>query len=555
MKKTLAILLVLSMLLGLAACTSSTTTTTPEPATTEPAETAETTPTPETTEPAAPARENEERYGGDIIMATNLIATSVDPHFCGTGNANLNWIKNLYEGPIVTGGDGKVYPLMCDYEYAEDGLSLKLTMKEYYFSNGEQVDIEDVVASIERAGNRPSFQTKFWNYVEDVKVEGDSVTYYFNAVCPILLTNFGDIEGPVWVMPKEVCEKYPEECTDFHELIGTGPYILEKWEPETEIIEVRNENYKGVDAGGPGPANVKHAYADRLIWSVNTNSASITAGMIAGDYTVGSVTTEMQPYAEQIGLQKWLRNNQWTHYIYFNLNEENKDSIVQNADFRKAIRAAIDCDEVMFAISNGDPDTHIMDPCPVADTCTAYHNDILKDNAYDLADMDLARQYLEASGYNGEEVTYLVREGSAYYRAAMVIVPKLEELGINVNLWVVDAGSAGALREDPASGYDISFWETQSALDHPMNSNSAMGMAKGNGWTTPERIAITDVLFNTPWGSEENIKAFEDLEWLVVEECPYICFGKKASATYTVADFVVDYEGISAYYWNSYFVK
>lgn len=562
MKKTLAILLAFVMILGLAACGSKTT---EAPATTTPTQTTTSTPTtpatttttttPATTE-TAPVRENEERYGGDIIAQTTGISTSMDPHFGGTMNSVLQWQKVVFEGPVVTGSDGQVYPLMCDYEYAEDGSYLKFTMREYYFSNGDQVTIDDVVASIERAGNRPSFVTKFWNYVDDVKVEGDSVTYTFNGVCPILLTNFGDIEGPAWVMPKEICEKYPDgEITDINDVIGTGPYYLEKYEPETEIVLTRNEYYNHVDAGGPGPASTKYAYADHYIFEVNTDAASYTAAMIAGEYTVGSVSTEMQPYAEQIGLQKWTADNNWRVFWYFNLSEENKGSIIQNKDFRKAIRAALDCEAAMFAYMNGDAERVLLEPIPVALSNTTYYNTIYKDSVYNLKNKELAKEYLEKSGYNGEEITILCVEGSGNYRMAMVEIPLLEEIGINVNMLFCDSGSHTAMRNDPAAGYDIALWDTQAAFDNPYSANSPVqGIAQG-WWSNEEKQECVDIIGNTPNGSPENIAAWEKFEEIVCEECPYVGFGGYLSRVYTCGDFVLDYQGPSSYYWNSYFVK
>ena len=57
----------------------------------------------------------------------------------------------------------------------------------------------------------------------------------------------------------------------------------------------------------------------------------------------------------------------------------------------------------------------------------------------------MAKKYLEASGYNGEEITWLVSEGSAFYRIVVVGAQMLEDIGINVKLWVVDSGSHGSL--------------------------------------------------------------------------------------------------------------
>ncbi len=555
MKRVLAILLVLVMLLGMTACgTTKEEPKTPEPQNEQPQQSEQ---PQQQSEPETPKRENEERYGGDIIVVTGEVTSSMDPHFSGNSMVNFDWMRNVMEGPLVTGSDGQVYPLVCSYDYAADGLSLKLTVNDYKFSNGEKVTIEDVYYSFERSKNRPSFVTKFWNFVEDWKLEGDTIVFTFNTINPIILTELGDINCGVYIMPAKICKEYMDkEITDESLVIGTGPYVLQKWDPDRDTILVRNENYSSPDPGGPGAAERKHAYADRIIYSTNVDAASRTAGMIAHEYTVGSITTEMQPYAEKIGLKRYLANNQWTHYIYFNTRKENAKSPINDVNLRKAIRAALDIEAIMYAISEGDTERNLLDPCLVPEENIAYYNTIVKDQAYNLKDMELAKKYLAESSYKGEEITYLVIGGGAYYRAAMVIVPVLEELGINIKLWVCDNSSYSGFATESVSDYDISFWETQKALINPSQKNipfQSGSREKRYWWYDDEQEECIQTVMTSPNGSPESVAAFKRFNELIVEDCPYICFGTKLSVLYHADNFVIDYKGITAYYWNSYF--
>ncbi len=504
-----------------------------------------------------PVRENEERYGGDFIVATSYVSNTLDPHYSAGLMANYQWMMYVYETALIMGADGVVYPMLCDYEYADDGLSLKLTVKDYYFSDGSKLTIDDVVASFERAGKLGgSFATKVMDHVIDTKVVGDSVTYTFDKMSVTMLQEISDMRGPGYIMQKSVIDKLGEgnQITDPADVIGTGCYTLQSYSPDTKVVLKRNDNYVAQGFGGNGPAGPHYAYADNIIFSLNTDSASRTAGMIAGDYSIGSIMSEMQPYADQIGLKRRLLENQWTHAIFFNLSDDNKDSIVQNVDFRRAVLAAIDCDAVMMSVMNGDTERYYLEPSAITDKNTSYYNEILKNGGYNSGNKELAKQYLEASGYDGkEEITWLASEGSAFYRAAVVAIPMLEDIGIKVNLWVVDGGSHGGLRNTSSAGHDIGAWETQKAIANPLEQNNLVLGRAGGWWVNDRKTELINIMETTKTGSPESIKAYEDFCTLVTEEVPYVMFGTGRTLTYTQPNVELNYEGIIAYYWNSYF--
>jgi len=560
-KKLTALLMAAMMLLSLAAACGNQTTTTPEtpapaPSTPAPSTPAPSTPAPAPSTPAEP--EKDPRYGGDLVLATTSVPNALDPHFVAGVANNSAWMQNCFETPMAMSASGVAYPLICDYEAAEDGMSIKLTLREYYFSNGEKVTIDDIVASIERhALNDASYASTYWKYLIDTKVEGDSVTYTFNQLIPTLTEAFASVYGP-YIIPKELCDKYGENRIESEsELIGTGPYILQKYAPDTEIVMVRNENYVPTfNEGANGLAAPRMAFPDSITFSVNKDSASRTAGMIAGDYDIGGILTEMRPYAEQVGLKRYLLENQWTHGIMFNLSENNADSPIADVNFRKAIRAVLDCDALMVAaVNNTDPNMYILDPNPMVEANTTYYNSILADTEWNIKDKELAKQYLAASGYNGEEITWLASAGSAYYRIAMAAIPMLEEIGIKVNLWTCDSGSHGALRNDPASDYDIGAFESQKKVINPGTQDTLIQCSVFGWWDNAKHKEDLEIMYTTPTGSAESVQAYTDFCQQVADELPWIAFGHTRSMTFSQPDVVFDYQGITSYYWNCYFEK
>lgn len=556
-KKLIALLMATLMLLSLAAACGNQPAETPDPAPTPseptPAPSTDPTPAPTPTEP-----EKDEKYGGDLVVATNQVSGTVDPHNANNSLANYQWMQNMFEAPLATGNDGKVYPLICDYTQSDNGMIITLTIREYYFQNGEKVTIEDVLASMERAARiSASFNDKHWVKVAEKTIDGDTLTLKLSEFDVTFLYDIANEAGPCYVLPKALCDKYADGTliTDEKELVGTGPYVLESYQPDTKIKLVRNENYIPTDNGDVGgPAAARMAYCDTITYAVNTDEASRTAAMIAGDYSAATIMASMGTYAQQLGLKKDMLHNQWTHAIFFNLSEENSDSIVNDVNFRKAVRACLDMDAIALSIFQGEP-RYELDPNPVVKSNTAYSNDIIETTEWNIKDKELAKQYLAASGYDGEEITYLCgASSSAFYRAAMAIVPAMEEIGINVKIWTVDSGSHGALRKDPTSGHDIGAWETQKANFNPITQSTLVNGTVG-WWSNDKKTELLGIMQGNPTGSDASVQAYQEFCQLVADEVPWIGLCNALTAYYTQPDVVLNYQGTSAYHWNTYFQK
>ena len=554
----IALLLAAMMMFSLAAaCGNDTPAETPtNPAPTTPTTPTPTSPTPTNPVPTKPAKD--EKYGGDLIAASTSISNTLDPHHSQGTLGNYQWMQYVYETAIVMGADGQFYPLICDYEYAEDGLTLKLTVRDYYFSNGEKVTIEDIIASYERGARlNASFAEKVMNDVTDIKVEGNSATFTFSKMNVSRLSVLGDHRGAgSYIIPKSIMDKYGDEpITEITDVIGSGPYLLESYSPDTAIKMVRNEDYTPTESGGNGVAAPRMAYCDTITYAMNTDNASRTAAMIAGDYHIGGILTEMQPYAEQVGLKSEWLYNQWTHAIFFNLSEDNADSPVQDVNFRKAFRAALDMNAIMLSVMSGNPNAYELEPSAITSLNTTYYNTIVKDTEWNIADKELAKQYLAQSNYNGEPIVWLCSAGSAFYRAAMAAIPMLEEVGIAVELMAVDSGSHSGLRNTSTSGHDIGAWECQKAIDNPVNQNNFVTGSNAGWWTNDKKTELLDIMRSNPTGSSASVQAYADFCELAADEVPWVVFGTAISKTYTQPNVEMNYEGIHAYYWNTYFTK
>lgn len=587
MKKLIALLLASVMILSLAAACGSSNQTSTTPSTPS---TPSTTPsTPSTTTPSTPATPTEpdpepftgEHYGGDLTIGTSNALTTMDLFFANGGMANLQWSCYVYQALCVLDANGRIYSDLCDYEASEDGLTYTFTLRENYFTNGEKVTMDDVEASLRRnialycksmdAFNKNFKDATFTFSPDKLVVTFPSFNINFASAMSAALTQYR-------VMPKSICDKHPitggettengfvinadsEPINEIDEVIGSGPYMLEEYD-ETHVKLVRNPNYKIITDGNEdaiGWGAPKMCYPDSITLSINTDAASRTAAMMAHEYDVAGITASMKDAVLGMGIVPFDAGTTWTHGIFFNLNTEKRpNGILNDVNLRKAIRAAIDCNAVLLGVLAGDQSRVVLDPYAVRKETVYYSTKMEDSGEWNIHDMDKAREYLAQSNYNGEPIVYLTPTSGNFYNAAMVIVPVLEELGLNIELMTVDSSAHGAIRT-AMEEYDIGCWEVQQNTENPVLHGTFVTGTQGK-WRTERRNDAVARMQASPTGSPESLAAYNDYLDAVIDECPYILFGHPKGLSYHWPNVQGIsntenglYNGQVAYYWNCYF--
>jgi len=571
-KKLIALLLAAMMMLSLAAaCGNKTPAETPTtPTTPAPPTPAETPTTPAATEPADP---DADKYGGHLKVGHGNAPTCMDPH-SGTILGDQQWYYHVYEPMAIGDANGKYYGVMADYEVSEDGLTHTYTLRERYFANGDKVTMEDVEASIRRKiAMGITTETSYNQWLADCTFEFTDTQMIVTLAKYNVKFQSSFNSNAYAIMPKEICEKYapvggtlaPNGFTwgaevnlinELSDVIGSGPYIMTKFTDNADIDLERNENYETIykdneDAIGLGAP--RKAYLDKITFSLNLDNASRTAALIAHEYDTSTAAASMKDNIIAAGVELIDIGTTWTHGIFFNLHESNADSPIADVNVRKAIRAAIDVEEVMLAIVQGDESRVNLDPYAVRRE-TVYASTKMEDSGeWNVHDVEKAKAYLAQSNYNGEPIVYLTHASGAFYTAAMVIIPQLEEIGLNVELMAVENSSHSAMRKDPATGHDIGCWEVQKNEENPVNHGTFVTGTQG-WWDTDARNSAIDKMLSTPTGSAESIAAYEEYLDAVIDECPYILFGHPTGITYQWPGVERGQAGQTrSYYWNAYF--
>ncbi|MBC7189323.1 ABC transporter substrate-binding protein [Candidatus Aerophobetes bacterium] len=255
-----------------------------------------------------------------LIIADIGTVDSFDPAWAYDTSSGAR-IFNIYE-TLITFKNGKTdefvpllateVPTVENGLISPDGLTYRFPIRKgVKFHNGEILTPEDVEYSFERAMVQDRDGGPVWmlyepllgihgsrdengNIVVDfkdidraVEVEGDSVVFHLKQPYPPFLAILANtwasivnkkfcVENGDWPGTPETWEKYnnPEPGKEtLHKIAcGTGPFMLERWEPGVETSLVRFEDY------WRGPARLK-----RAVWKVVEEWTTRKLMFLAGD--------------------------------------------------------------------------------------------------------------------------------------------------------------------------------------------------------------------------------------------------------------------------------
>ena len=216
MKRMLALILALVMTMALVACGGDKSTTS-TPATPDKSTTTGTNEPAKPSEPATPAEPEKPaedpdawKYGGDLIIGTSNAWSVIDPHQSTASVGDCLIANHIFENLAMLDQNGKFYGQVMDIEESADGKTVKFTLRDRYFSNGEKIEMEDVVASLERAAavETNANWDKLWLGTA-MKVDGNSITFTMEPYNINFLNSLCSSGSYYKVMPKEICDKYP----------------------------------------------------------------------------------------------------------------------------------------------------------------------------------------------------------------------------------------------------------------------------------------------------------------------------------------------------------
>lgn len=366
---------------------------------------------------------------GEPKKDTVIIAAGREPPTLDT--MNQNWMMTcvstlLTHNCLVRVGDGLIPEpdLAESYEAISDTEWIFKLHEGVKFHDGTDCTAEDVKATLEKARTVSQAEQYVENIVSVEVLDPYTVKITTDGPSSSLLVDLTNQQ--VAILSKDDIDA----DVDFNTVVnGTGPYKFVSYTAGDKLVYVANDEYFD-ESEKPAIKN--------MIWRFIPEGAPRTIALEAGnvDYLWDLETTDV-PKIEANPNTELLRADS-VALVYMAINNEKPP--FDNADFRKAVAAAIDRESIVQVTMNGFANPAISN-APVGFTSSTDENAV----GYDL---EKARMYLERSGVDPSTVSFpLVCSSDEHLRTGAIIQANLAELGIQVNLdsmdnatWLTNSG-------------------------------------------------------------------------------------------------------------------
>ncbi|MEX3712220.1 ABC transporter substrate-binding protein [Cytobacillus horneckiae] len=458
----------------------------------------------------------EPQSGGTLNIAYPTQPQTLDPHET-TAEATRDAAKVIYEALVTLDENYEVIPQLAEsYEQNDDGSVITINLrKDIKFHNGETMDADDVIASMNKWGTKmPELGEHEWISVDENTVElhlsePSSLTMYFLA----------DISRIAAIMPKEIAKS--AGATGVTEYIGTGPFKFVEWKQDEVIKYEKFDEYQTVTAPASGLGGKKEALVDAINWNFVPDSSTRVNGLMSGQYDFAHmINYDSIPQLEN---SNGVVVDVWSYGIealIFN----KKEGLFSDIKARQAVNYALDMEEIMGAAFVSS-DYYELDSALFLPSQATWYSETGKEN-YNQKNINKAKDLLKEAGYNGQEIVILTsRDYEHHYNAAVATQQELQKLGMNVKLDVYDWPTLLERRDNP-SNYDIFFtgFSTTTTPNQYVFLNSETEWA---GWTnSPELDQLLEKIKNADENEIEKLN--NELHQELWEYLPVINLGKNS---------------------------
>ncbi|PHQ96803.1 MAG: ABC transporter substrate-binding protein [Marinosulfonomonas sp.] len=358
-------------------------------------------------------------YADTLKMAWSQDATGLDPHK-QTAFSSIRLLELIYEPLVRLDAGLDIVPAVAEsWGFSDDGSALTFKLNpNATFSNGAAVTSADVKASFERVLDEETGAASRANFLNIASIDTpDAGTVVFNLSKPDvpILTAMASMNAAI-VPASEIASG-----TIGTSPIGSGPFKLDSWEPNSKVALVANAGWSG-DAVSIDGIEIKVLPDESAIL------AALRAGQIDFALLNDPLIATLVPGIDDLQLNR-------TPSISYNVLQLNPSRTpMTELGVRQAISCAIDRQEILDTASLGEG--KVTGPL----TMPAYANDPSELFCYSR-DVAKAKQLLADAGYpDGFKATVIAAAGEPATAAAeaQVIQSQLGEIGIELDIKMME---------------------------------------------------------------------------------------------------------------------
>lgn len=385
---------------------------------------------------AAAARSSSEDAGKVVVnLNSSEQLTNLNPYTMAN-SGNYVHAEMIYDQPYLSDHMGGMTPgIVTSYDISGDGLTITLHVRDgVTFTNGDVCDGKDVFCTFDYiCKNKDTLAavSSVWKELAEVKLVDDHTV---DLVLKEKKSNLEIAFGYVWIFSDEMFEAEGEQMFANGHLVGTGPWKFVKWVDGQYSKYERNPDWWGWNGQ---ESNVDIVY----IWYMTENSTAVSAA-ISKNLDFVEVEADLASMLDgQNEVELVTGVSEVMYYLGLKCNEPPFDDV--NA--RLALAHCIDREAIVEGIMGGG---RVMN--------NNFTSKLLgyKDTELKAYDPELAKQYLEKSGYDGRTLELYTRGPLLNGEDVLVAVGSyMEAVGFKVNINIVETATFVQIRKD--AEYDV----------------------------------------------------------------------------------------------------
>jgi len=318
----------------------------------------------------------------NLVHASTDSITTWDPSAAFSTEAS--YMPNLYEGLLRAappGSEKYFEPLLAtDWKASEDGLIWTFYLRKgVKFHDGELFNAQAVKCSIERTMKLGLGAAFIFDPVKEIKVI-DAYTVQFTLKYAAPFDRIVASANAAWIMSPKSAQKGREWFEEGH-VVGTGPYTLESWKPDEEIVFKKFEDYWG---GWEGP------HFDKIIVKIIKDAVVQQNMLESGEADLATrLPTES---LDEVDARKDCEVLRGPSFMNYAMHINTVKAPLDNKLVRQAISYAIPYQD-LITVSAAGWGRQAVGPVPYGEFA---HDESLFQYSYDL---DKARELMVKAGY------------------------------------------------------------------------------------------------------------------------------------------------------------
>lgn len=336
-------------------------------------------------------------------------------------------LNNIYEPLVQTDRDLKIKPALAVNWGLIDDYTWEFRLRpNVLFHDGSSFDADDVKVSLERALNYPDSElTGILETVKSVSVM-DKMTVRIETTTPdpLLLQRL----AMILIVPLEYADK------EIPKPVGTGSYQFKSWDPESEIVLVRNPNYWGQQS--------KFKEVDMF---VRVDKLERVQMLFDGKVDfIAFVPYDGVDLVKQNGYKITTIPSLEVQFLMFNM----QSPLLSDKNNRIAVSMALSQDELIDAIGG-----FARKVSQFVSSGVFGFSQYIDDHIYDQKQSESIAQ---ATGLKGKTLKFNLSEGLTVL--GDYVKEKLKEVGVNVIVSYMDEGSlVESMKNKKADIYFLGF--------------------------------------------------------------------------------------------------